>query len=84
MLDEELESNFETRQSESTDTYGVDAYPFTLGVNGGDKDRFSLCQSRNSDEVLVAYNVSEADSESQDFDTTTCTPVLVHIIPESE
>ena len=33
---------------------------------------------------FVAYNVSEADSESQDLDTTTCTSVFVHIIPESE
>ena len=73
-------SNFETRQS--TNTYGDDMYPFTLGVNGGDKDHFSLCQSRTSDEVLVVYNVSGADS--QVFDPTTCIPVFINIVPESE
>ena len=78
-------SNFETHQSESTDAMETTRiHPFTLGVNGGDEDHSSLCQSRTSDEVLVAYNVSEADSESQDLDTTTCTSVFVHIIPESE
>ena len=72
-------SNFETRQP--TNTYGDDTYPFTLGVNGGDEDHFSLCQSSASDEVLVVYNVSGADS--QVFDTTSCTSVFVNIIPES-
>ena len=72
-------SNFETRQP--TNTYSDDTYPFTLGVNGGDEDHFSLCQSSASDEVLVVYNVSGSDS--QVFDTTTCTSVFVNIISES-
>ena len=74
--------DFETHQT--TDTYGPDTYPFTLGVNGGDVDNFSLCQSRSSDENLVVYNVSGADSELQDFDPTTCTSVFVNIVPISE
>lgn len=76
------ESKFETHQP-TQNTYGHDAYPFTLGVNGGDGDHFSLCQSRTSDDTLVVYNVSEGGPESPDFDPTTCTSVFLNIIPES-
>ncbi|KAH9059076.1 hypothetical protein EDB87DRAFT_1685025 [Lactarius vividus] len=46
----------------NTSPHGTE-FPFTLAVNGGDSDNFSLCKSSTSDEYVVIYNVVQASSE---------------------
>ncbi|KAH9166036.1 hypothetical protein EDB89DRAFT_259404 [Lactarius sanguifluus] len=63
----------------NTSPHGVE-FPFTLAVNGGDSDNFSLCKSSTSDEFVVIYNVVQASSEDAGYEWTTCTAVHVRLL----
>ncbi|KAI9453021.1 hypothetical protein BJY52DRAFT_1290936 [Lactarius psammicola] len=67
----------------STSPHGIE-FPYTLAVNGGDSDHFSLCKSNNSDEFVVIYNAVEASSKDAGYEWTTCTAVGVHVLPVTE
>ena len=56
-------------------------YPYTLAVNGGDSNNFSLCKSSTSDEFVVIYNAVKASSKVTGYKWATCTPVDVHVLP---
>lgn len=64
----------------NTSPHGAE-YPYTLAVNGGDSDHFSLCKSSTSDEFVVIYNAVEASSKAAGYEWTTCTAVAVHVLP---
>jgi len=67
----------------NTSPHGVE-YPYTLAVNGGDSDNFSLCKRSTSDEFVVIYNAVEASSENAGYEWTTCTAVDVHVLPVNQ
>jgi hypothetical protein len=64
----------------NTSPHGVE-YPYTLAVNDGDSDHFSLCKSSTRNEFVVIYNAAEASSKDAGYDWTTCTAVDVHVLP---
>ncbi|KAI9444487.1 hypothetical protein H4582DRAFT_1806987, partial [Lactarius indigo] len=67
----------------NTSPHGAE-FPFTLAVNGGDSDHFSLCKSSTSDEFVVVYNAVEASSEDAGYEWATCTAVQVHVLPVNQ
>ena len=58
-----------------------DPYLYYLMLNG-DTDFFYLCQTDTG--VLVVHNPFDAASQGIDVDTSKCTSVYIHILPEAE
>jgi len=64
----------------NTSPHGVE-FPFTLAVNGGDGDHFSLCQSATSDEFIVIYNAVGPHSTNSGYRPETCVDIYIHVLP---
>ncbi|KAI0268357.1 hypothetical protein BC834DRAFT_968546 [Gloeopeniophorella convolvens] len=64
----------------NTSPHGAE-FPYTLAVNGGDSDNFSVCNSSTSQMSVVVYNASEAGASNAGFTFSTCEPVAVHVLP---
>jgi hypothetical protein len=52
-------------------------------VNGGDSNKFSLCNS-TSGEVVVIYNAEEANSTEAGYEWSTCNAVDIYMLLEDE
>jgi len=63
----------------NTSPHGAE-FPFTLAVNDGDSDHFSLCKRSTSNEFVVIYNATKASSKDAGYKWTTCTAVDVHVL----
>jgi hypothetical protein len=64
----------------NSDPFGVE-YPYSLTVNGGDSEHFSLCKSSTSEAFVIIYNAVEAGSEDAGYEWTSCTAVDIYTLP---
>lgn len=64
----------------NTSPHGAE-FPFTLAVNGGDGDHFSLCQSTTNGEFIVIYNAVGKYSTNSGYKPETCIDVYIHVLP---